>query len=101
MPSCYSQNPSGMQPDKMLYRTLQGTSKFSITGKGNRPGSGSCLLPLLNDGSMKNDWRHEMFGTHPVDAYFSLVHEARKNRMNHIWCPLLMTAPFLPMIIPF
>lgn len=37
-------------------------SKSDING--NRPGSDSCLLPLLNDASMKNDWRHEIFGVH-------------------------------------
>ena len=55
---------AGMQPDKRLYRTLQGTSRFSITDKENRPDSGSCLPRLLNDGSMKNDWLHERFGVH-------------------------------------
>jgi hypothetical protein len=40
------------------------SSTISITGKGNRPGSASRLPPLLNDGSMKNDWPHEIFGVH-------------------------------------
>ena len=55
---------AGMQPDKRLYRTLQGTLRFSITGKEGRPDSGSDLPPLLNDGSTKNDWQHETIGVH-------------------------------------
>jgi transposase InsO family protein len=55
---------ANMQPDKRLYRILQSTSRFSITGKGNRPGSASCLPSHMNDGSMKNDWQHESFGVH-------------------------------------
>jgi hypothetical protein len=55
---------AGMQPDKRLYRTLQSTLRFSITGKGNRPGSGSCLPQLLNGGSMKNGWQHKILGAH-------------------------------------
>lgn len=53
-----------MQPDKRRYRTLPSTSRFSITGKENRPGCSFCLPLLLNDGSMKKDWPHEMFGVH-------------------------------------
>jgi hypothetical protein len=55
---------AGMKPNEMLSRTLPSILRFSITGKGNRPDSGSRLLPLLNDGSMKNDWWHEIFGLH-------------------------------------
>jgi len=55
---------AGMQPDKRLYRTLQNTSRFSIIGKEGRPDSGSCLPPPFNDGSMKNNWRHKIFGVH-------------------------------------
>jgi len=29
-----------------------------------KPDSGFCLQPLLKDGSMKNDWQHEIFGVH-------------------------------------
>jgi len=58
---------AGMQPDKRLYGTLQGTSRFSITGKGNRPGSGSCLRPPLNDGSMKNDSQHKIYLVSTID----------------------------------
>ncbi len=47
-----------------LYETLQGTSRFSITGKEGRPDSDSCLPLLMNDCSMKNDWQHERFGVH-------------------------------------
>jgi len=53
-----------MKPGKRLYRTLQNTSKFSITGKENRPDSDSFPLTLLNDGSIKNDWQHKIFGVH-------------------------------------
>jgi len=53
-----------MQPGKRQYRTLQNTLKFSITGKGNRPGWGSCLPPLSNDCFMKNDSQHKIFGAH-------------------------------------
>jgi len=55
---------AGMQQGKRLCRTLQSTSIFSITGKEGRPDSGSCHLPLLNDGSIKNGWQHERFGVH-------------------------------------
>ena len=87
----------GMQPEERLSRTLPSTSKFSIIGKGNRPGSGSCLPRLMNDGSMKNDWQHEIFGTHPVDAYFSLVQEERKP-LNHLHGKIAAPVSFVRLI---
>jgi hypothetical protein len=53
-----------MKSEKRIYRTLPDASRFSIAGKEGKPDSVFCLPLLLKDGSVKNDWRREMFGVH-------------------------------------
>jgi hypothetical protein len=53
-----------MQLGGKLYRALPNTLRFSTTGKGDKPGLAFFLPPLLNDGFMKNNWQHKMFGVH-------------------------------------
>jgi transposase InsO family protein len=53
----YATRQEAIQDIKRIHRDF-------LTGRGNMPGSGSCLPQLLNDGSIKNGCRLERFGVH-------------------------------------
>ena len=43
---------------------ITGYLEISYNRQGRQARLGFLSLPLLNDGSMKNDWQHEIFGVH-------------------------------------